>query len=890
MDELSTPAAEVAKRLGVDPARGLTRDAAAAVLAQIGPNALPAPRPISVWAVAFAVLRSPMVLMQIAVVVAAIILRDLPLAVVLVALVGLNLALSVRQELGARRAVDALSDAQQRNARVLRDGEQLLIDVRELVPGDIVLLEAGDEVPADGRILAAASLEVQEAALTGESVPVPKHAGILPLDVPQLAERSNVLHSGTDVVRGTARLLVTATGASTEIGRIAGLLEHVVRRTSPLTAELQRLVTVFSIIAWVVVAIIVAIGLLRGLPVNQLLLLAISVAVSAIPSGMPTFVQVILASAAGKLAALHAIVKDLGDVETLGATSQIVTDKTGTLTRNEMMVRAIVLDGHRLSVEGDGYARTGRILAPAGVEVPDLTAMGYALCLVSDATVSAEGAVIGDPTEAAMVVLAGKLGIDETLSRAAYPRLAEVPFDSDLKFMATWHRVPWQGEDRIVGLVKGAPDVILARSTADAATRQALLARNEELAADGLRVLALAMRVEQDAALPGLQADPLGAVKDLELVALIGMIDPLRPSAGEAVSLARAAGIDVRMATGDHAVTGAAIGRELGLGAGAIAGPAFAALSDAELTARLDELHVIGRSTPDDKLRLVRALQERGNVVAMTGDAVNDAAGIKAADIGVAMGSGAEVTKQAARVVLTDDDFGSLVAGIRYGRETYDRIVTYVGFQVSSLFALVMLYLAASAFDIGHGEVMPPLMVVTIAFVFATLPVIMIVRDRPAADLMTRRPRDIRQPLASPAAIARWALWGATLFGSALAALLLAPDVPEQGGDTVAATMTFATMAIAITLGGLAWRRATEPGWHAPVWSPVLWMVAPLAYLLLATELHPLQRLLGTVSLTSEQWLVCALLGLALPIVIELTKAVRRALARGKRAQAAWED
>jgi len=890
MAGLDRPVGDALAELGSDGETGLSAQVAASRLTQFGPNALPAPPRISGWAVAGTVLRSPMVLMQFAVVVASVILGDLTLAVVLVALVGLNLTLAVRQELGARRAVDALASQQRRVARVVRDGVQRSVDIRELVPGDVVLLEPGDEVPADGRVLASASLEVQEAALTGESVPVAKHAGELETGAPPLAERSNMLHSGTDVVRGTARLLVTSTGSDTEIGRIAGLLERVPRRRSPLSLELQRLATMFSIMAWAVVALIVVIGLVRGLPMQELLLLAISVAVSAIPTGMPTFVQVILASAAGRLARRNAVVKDLNDVETLGATSQIVTDKTGTLTRNEMMVRALILGGHRFAVEGDGYERRGRILAPAGIEVPDLTAMGYALCLVSDATVSETGEVLGDPTEAAMVVLAGKLGIDEQLSRQAYPRLAEVPFDSDLKFMATWHRVPWQGADRIVGLVKGAPDVILARSTADEAQRAVLLERNEELAADGLRVLALAMRVEDDADLPRVQAAPLEQVRDLEIVALIGMIDPLRPSAQLAVAEARAAGIDVRMATGDHAVTGAAIGRELGLGDGAVTGAQVQALSDEQLAARLDAIHVIGRSTPDDKLRLVQALQARGEVVAMTGDAVNDAAGIKAADIGVAMGSGAEVTKQAARLVLTDDDFGSLVDGIRYGRETYDRILAYVGFQTTSLLALVLLYLAASALDIGRGEVMPPLMVVTIAFVFATLPVVMIVRDAPAADLMSRRPRDPSRPMASAAALARWGLSALVLFAAALVALLIAPDVPRQGGGTTAATMVFATMAIAMTLGAFAWRRELEPAWRAPVWPPMLWAAAPLGYLLLATELPTLRQLLGTAPLTPGEWLSCALLGLALPVVIEATKAVRRALARRGAVRTAWED
>ncbi len=647
------------------------------------------------------------------------------------------------------------------------------------------------------------------------------------------------------------------------------------------------------------------------MPLPALLLLAITVAISAIPSGMPTFVQVILATAAGRLATKRAIVKDLGDVETLGATSAIATDKTGTLTRNEMMVAALVTSGGRFSVEGDGYAREGRILGPAGTETPDFTALAYALCLVSDVTVSASGEVVGDPTEAAMVVLAGKLGVDETLTRAAYPRLAEVPFDSDYKFMATWHRVPFRGRERLVQLVKGAPDVILQRCSRLLGPdgepvpieehRAEVLRRNEQLAADGLRVLAFALRVEDDD-LDAVGADPFARVEELELVALIGMIDPLRPQGIAAVADAAAAGISVRMITGDHVVTAAAIGRELGLGDeveeghGAMTGAEFAALSDAGLAAQLDDLRVIGRVTPDDKLRHVQALRARGEVVAMTGDAINDAAGIKAADVGVAMGSGSEVTKQAARVILVDDDFGALIGGIRIGRETYDRLVGYVGFQMTALMALVALYLIASGADIAGGVVMPPFMVLMLSFGFGVFPVLAILGDRPAADVMTRRPRDPGTPLASGGRILRWALVAAVLLGVALVPLLLGPalfgiDSPAAGEASAATTMAFAIQALAYTLLGLAMRRETESGLAAPLGRWLLLALIPAFALLLFTELPVLQRAVDTVSLTPEQWLAC--LGLAaLPaLALEIGKAVARRSAHPHRALShRWQD
>ena len=471
-------------------------------------------------------------------------------------------------------------------------------------------------------------------------------------------------------------------------------------------------------IGWFSVAVILVIGLLRDLALDDVLLLGVAMAISAIPTGLPTFVQGMLAYGAKQLAEAKAVIKTLSDVETLGATSAINTDKTGTLTLNQMMTSTLYYLGHWYRVTGSGYEKTGQILATAGERQPDFGRLAYGLVLASDATVSDTGDVVGDPTEAALVVLAAKVGVDAEESRRAYPRLATVPFDSDYKFMATFHEVEGSGLDgaagkRVVAIVKGAPDVVLARCT-DAATPDggrapidaAPAEANDQLGSQGLRVLAFAMRVIDPADLDTMRSDPMSLIHDLTFVGMAGIIDPLRPSSKKAVEIAHRAGIDVRMITGDHAVTAGAIGRDLGLHPGAISGTEFRALSDEEVLERLPNLHVFGRVSPEDKLRLVRLMQQTGQIVAMTGDAVNDAAALKQADIGVAMGSGSEVTKQAGKLILTDDNFGTLVHAVELGRIIYDKVVCYIRYQMSQLIGLIVLFLAASVFNINTGVAM----------------------------------------------------------------------------------------------------------------------------------------------------------------------------------------
>jgi len=632
------PAETVLDRLGsgVD---GLTPEQAAQRLIEVGPNELARPDKPSRLILALVQVRDPMNLMLLAVLVVSIIIGQTSTAGVVGFLVLLNVAMGANQELKAQASVDALADLQVPQSTVVRAGAVLRVPADDLVPGDIVQLEAGDIVPADGRVLTSATLEAQEAALTGESAPVGKDAA--PVDQPDvpLGDRSSMLFQNTSVTRGSARMVVTSTGMSTEVGRIARMLGEVTRTRSPLQRQLDELTRSLGLIAWGTLAVILVVGLVRGLTFSELMLLGIAMAVSAIPTGLPTFVQSMLATGAQQLARAKAIVRNLADVETLGSTGQINTDKTGTLTLNQMTARSLYLQGHWYEVDGEGYSWTGQVRGVAGAPPGDLDAVAYVSALANDASVNRTGEVVGDPTEAALVVLAEKLGVSVDETRRAYPRLATVPFDSTYKFMATAHMVPIGGSTQVALLVKGGPDVVLARCSSAlaqdgeevdlASVHGGITAANERLGSSGLRVLALAYRALPLDQADAVVADPMAAVTDLVFVGLVGIIDPLRPEAVEAVRIARGAGIDVRMITGDHLVTAQAIGSELGLGAGGITGHDFAAIEDEALLEQLPDLHVFGRVSPQDKLRLVQLMQSQGSVVAMTGDAVNDAAALK---------------------------------------------------------------------------------------------------------------------------------------------------------------------------------------------------------------------------------------------------------------------
>ncbi len=879
--------AAVVAAMGSNLETGLTVPEAANRLSSHGRNEIVGEAPPSAWVVALQQLRDPMNVMLIAVTVVSVLIGEISTGIIVGLLIAFNVVLGSRQELKARASVDALAKMQVPQAKLVRGGGLMLVAAVEVVPGDLVQLEAGDIVPADGRLVRAATLEIQEAALTGESAPVSKDAqAVLDADTP-LADRANMAFQNTSVTRGTGAIVVTATGMQTQMGQIATMLTSVTRTRSPLQRELDSLTKVLGIIAWGAVAFIVIAGLARGMDGSDLLLLGTAMAISAIPTGLPAFVSGLLSLGAKQLASAKAVVKNLTDVETLGATSAINTDKTGTLTMNQMMVSTIFANGTWFTVEGEGYRKTGAIRSAAGAPVPDFTRLAYGLCLDSDATVADDGAVVGDPTEAALVVLAAKLGVDAEETRRAYPRIAEVPFDSEYKFMATFHRVPVEGVDRVIQLVKGGPDVVLARCSQAGGplsgsqlpideARADIDAANERMGKDGLRVLAFAARLVEDDELETMSSDPMSLTQDLGFVGMVGIIDPLRAEAKDAVATALGAGIEVRMITGDHAVTAAAIGRSLGLGPGAISGSELQGLSDDELIQRLPELHVFGRVTPEDKLRLARTMQEQGSIVAMTGDAVNDAAALKQADIGVAMGSGSEVTKQAARMVLTDDNFGTLVHAVEIGRRVYDKIVSYVRYQMTQLLSLVMLFLATTAFNINEGIALTPSMILFLLFFATSAGVVVIALDPGDPDVMHRPPRDASVPITNRSAVTFWVVYAAVLFASALVPLVAGPDDPSPDRASASMTMTFAVMGFGTVFNALTNRRDPASGLSAPIVQAIMISLVPIVLLFLGTELPRAQGALMTTSLTGPQWMASIGLALALPVVIEGAKWIRR--------------
>ena len=889
----AVPPDEALARLGVDPEAGLGAGDARERLDEFGPNEVAKEPPPTLWQMARDQLANPMNIMLVIVCVASFVIGQIPTATTIGILVLLNVIGGTNQQRKAMASVDALKDLQVSKARVRRAMTVQEVDAADLVPGDVVLLEAGDLVPADARILTSASLEVQEAALTGESAPVAKDARVLPDDDLSLGDRTNLVFQNTQVTRGSAEVVVVATGAASQMGHIADMVTATKRTKSPLQQELDDLTKLLGALAWGAVAIIAVAGIARGQDTETLVLLCVSTAISAIPTGLPTFVQLMLSSGAQRLAAAKAVVKSLTDVETLGATTVINSDKTGTLTMNAMTATTMLAGGDWFTVEGGGYDKSGAIRGAAGAPAPDFTRLALGLALCSDATVGDDGTVVGDPTEAALVVLAAKIGVDAEETRRTLPRRTMVPFDSEYKFMATMHDRPdWMAGPNLrephFTSVKGAPDVVIDRCTSALwhgeivpidEVRDELLASNQRLSERGLRVLAFAARELTDADMRDAIADPMGEVRDLVFIALVGLIDPLRAEAVEAVHLAHEAGIDVRMITGDHTVTARAIADELGLGPGVITGTELGQLDDAEVIRQLPELHVFGRVSPEDKVRLARLMQEDGQVVAMTGDAVNDAAALKQADVGVAMGSGSEVTKQAGKLILTDDNFATLVTAVELGRDIYRRISSYVRMQLTVLSSVLQLMLLATILDINGGVALFPMQLLFAKFFVVATIVVGFIVDVPDGGVMQRPPRTPGSRIANRAQVVRWAVSGFIVATLALSVLTWGPDEPSTVDPSVSMTMAFGVVALSAVNIGLVMRRERESAWAEPLFPFVGWAMAGWGLTWAAIELGMLQRGLDTVSLTGGQWLVTIGLSLLAPLFVGVTKwaRVRRA-------------
>ncbi|MDX3866476.1 cation-translocating P-type ATPase [Streptomyces scabiei] len=889
-------AREVAAGLDVDPSFGLPSSEAARRLAEYGPNRLAeAPREPAWRAFLRQFQDLLIVILLIAAAVSLVVSREWETPVAIVVVVLLNATIGYVQESRAEAALDALRQMTVTTATVRRDGRLVRLDAEELVPGDVVVLAAGDRVPADGRLFASSSLEVQESVLTGEALAVAKSADAAVGAEVLLADRVTAVYMNTAVTRGRGEVLVTDTGMAGETGRIADLLHKAQPGPTPLQRQIDALSRTLAWVSGVVIVAVFVLGLVRGQDFGDLFVSAVSLAVAAIPEGLPAVVAFTLAMGTGRMAKRGAIVKRLASVETLGSTSQICTDKTGTLTLNQMTARELLLAGRRFTVSGEGYSVDGRIRTTDGSPVPAtmddaLTAM--ALC--SDAVIR-DGQVVGDPTEGALVVLAEKAGIDVARLRQERPRRLEIPFDSAYKFMATFH--DWTddtGREVIRCFVKGAPDVLADRADRylggetvlpfEQQERQRYEQANSALAGQGMRVLALGA---EDFPAEGFQApaDPKKLLDRVVLLALVGIVDPPRPEARTAIAECRDAGVRVRMITGDHAITAGAIAGELGIPGQAITGAELDRIDDDALPGRLDEVGVVARVSPEHKIRIVRALQARGDVVAMTGDGVNDAPALRRADIGVAMGvTGTEVTKEASTMVLTDDNFATIVAAVREGRGIYDNIVKFVRFQVSTALGFVTTFLVSSLTGLAGGAPFTALQILFVNLVMDGPPAMSLGVDPVSPDAMSKPPRPTGEPILNRTRLARILLTSAVMAAGTLAVLTWGPGPESEPGQaTVAGTMAFVTFVFFQVYNLLNVRHDTHSVFsRRTLENPSMFVAGAVVIVLLVliVEMDALHGFFTTTNLTSSQWLVCAAVGSTILWTGELVKTVLRSRTR----------
>ena len=879
----------VAQELGTDEHSGLAPAEASTRLETYGPNAFVAAETEPRWRAFVRQYRDPM---QIVLLVAGIgsiwPLHELGTGLVLLFLTLFNAVLGLNQEGKAAAAVAALQKMMIVKAKVRRGGQLTEVPAEQLVPGDIVAIEAGDVVPADGRLLRAATLEVAESALTGESMPVAKSAETVTQTDAPLGDRTDMVYMNTNVTRGAGELIVTTTGMSTEVGHISNMLSQESESDSPLTKQLTKLTSQILVISGTALAISIVLNLSRGESFDTVFLAAIAFAIAAIPTGLPAVVTAILSMGTQMLAKANAIMKRLRSTETLGSTSAINSDKTGTLTLNQMTAVEMTLPGRRYTIDGTGYSTEGRIMKVAGQADVDLEPFMQPLVLACDAVVH-DGELIGDPTEGALVVLGEKGGLAAVATRETYPRVAELPFDTAYKLMATFHNMHDEsGKDVVRCFVKGAPDQVLARAThtlapddlhlidVDTGFKERYEAENERLGEQGLRVLATG-RKDFDPGSFDPNADLLPLLDGLTALALVGIVDPPRPTAKDAIAIAHSAGIQVRMITGDHAVTAAAIAKTLGITGRAITGAEFAAMSDDELVAQIDDIGVIARVTPEDKVRLVDTLKRKGQIVAMTGDGVNDAPALKRADIGIAMGiTGTEVSKEAAAMILTDDNFATIVRAVELGRGLYDNLTKYIRFQMGVLFGLVFTFLGVAIGNIVGGVAFVPLQTLWINFSTQVFQAVGLGYGEPAEGLMQRKPRDPEAQILPRSKLLWLALVGGVMGAATIGVLAWA----DSHYDTeIARTMGMTSFAIANLFYSFCERDERMSVFSLDVLRDrkfLMFSGASVLAIILAPQLNLLNRILQTTPLTLHQWLICIVAALATVALTEIRKFMLR--------------
>ncbi len=930
------PVEQLANELGTHLEQGLAPREAQARLAAHGANELterPRPGLLALLAQQF---NNYLVLILVAAALVSMALGEWVDSIAILVIVVLNAAVGVVQESRAEKALEALRRMSAPSAQVVRGGEQVTVPGRELVPGDIVRLEAGNFVPADVRLVETHRLKVEEASLTGESVPVDKDAALLlDADIP-LGDRRNTAFMGTLVTNGRATGLVTATGMATQIGLIAEMIQSFEAEQTPLQRKLAQLGKVLGTASLAICAVVFVYGLFRDANlataldgslagyleaqravIVNLFMTAVSLAIAAVPEGLPAIVTICLALGMQRMIRHHALIRRLPAVETLGCATVVCSDKTGTLTQNEMTVVRAWAGGRSLRVTGEGYAPQGRFLEndePFEADAdPDARALLVGAAACNDAKLAARDddggrawRILGDPTEGAMVVAAAKGGVRQDELAATLPREQELPFDAERKRMTTLHanRGGWpvaHGAQPFVAITKGAPDLVLGLSThvmedgravpLTAALRRAILDANHAMAADALRVLAVAFRPLE--ALPG-EATPEAIERDLVFAGLVGMIDPPRPEVIPALATARAAGLRTVMVTGDYKDTAEAVARQIGLrtaGGVVLTGPEIEAMSDEDLAREADRLEVCCRVSPQHKTRIVSALRARGHVVAMTGDGVNDAPALKRADIGVAMGvTGTDVARQTADMVLTDDNFASIVAAIEQGRIIYANIRKFVYFLLACNVGEILIVFGAML--VGLPIPLRPVQLLWLNLVSDGAPALALGLEKGDPDVMRHPPRSPREPVVNRDMALGIAVVGLVDAVAILAVFHLAL-LRHPGSLEAAQTIAFVTLSTSELLRAFAARSETHGAFSIGLFSNrwMVWAVAASFLLVLAAVYLPFLRpFFDAVPPGADDWLLMLPFLFASPVAMEILKLYFRARQASREAAARAPD
>ena len=867
-------------RLNSGP-RGLSSDEVAKRLQEFGPNELQSNDRISPWSILLEQFKNVLIIILLLATALSAFLGHGVEAIAITVIVLFAVLLGFIQEFRAERAIEALRELAAPAATVIRDGHEERVPARDLVPGDLIVLATGDKVPADARLVDAINLQTVEAPLTGESAPVEKHSAPLPDAQLPAADQKNMAFAGTAVTYGRGRALVVATGMATEFGKIARMLQDVDTTKTPLQKNLDRIGKSLARAAFAVVFVIVILGLFRGQPFIEMLIFGVALAVAVVPEALPAVVTISLALGVKRMVRRNALIRRLPAVETLGSTSVICSDKTGTLTKDEMTVRKLYVDGQMIEVSGTGYEPRGTFSANgSGAARPaSLSMLLQAAVLASDARVEQKNGagtweVKGDPTEGALVVAAAKAGLNKPELDKEFSRVSEIPFTAETKRMTTLHQTP----GGVVAYSKGAPEVIVQSCSLqltasgverlDEARRSDVLDHARQMAGEALRVLGIAYKPH---------AAVTDAETDMTFLGLAGMIDPPRPEAKAAVRKCEEAGIKVMMITGDHPLTAKAVAEELGLSKNGrvVNGAELEAMDDAQLEREVESIEVCARVSPAHKLRVVTALQNCGQVVAMTGDGVNDAPALKKADIGIAMGiTGTDVSKEASAMTLTDDNFASIVAAVEEGRGIFSNIKKYLMYLLSSNIGEIGLMAGATLAGLPL-----PLTAVQILYVnLATdgLPALALAVDPPEEGLMQRAPRNPRRGIFTrPVVLLMLAggVWSAIInLGLFVWALSSGRSVQE------AMTMTFVSLVLIQFFKAYNFRSDRQSVLHQPFANKwlnlaIVWELIMLGFILYVPVL---ERVFGTFPLTGIDWVIIVAAALTVSPVLELTKWVER--------------